>query len=273
MRWWSTKHNNDTHKLVLQSTPIFVRWSLWKNRYTCKYGRKTPNSSKVKYTIFIDTIFLLTTTFPYITWPSNWRSLRYMLEGYIHDLKVIRVCWQKPESKFVKLNIDSSALNSLGSICVDGNCRNHLGDLLFAYSSPMDIGTNNQAELEAACFCLCWCLYLGYRKVLLEMDSEISMNWIKLQTQTSWTNSELINKIYNIIIQFHDFKCYHTCREANFVADYLSKHSHTISSLRLFFTDLELPREAKAYFELHKSGMESFRRRKLKRMKNLLEIF
>lgn len=70
------------------------------------------------------------------------------------------------------------------------------------------------------------------------MDSEISVNRIKLQTQTSWINSQLINKIYNVIIQFHDFKCCHTYREANFVVDSLSKYNDVISSPRLFLTDL-----------------------------------
>ncbi|KAK4724116.1 hypothetical protein R3W88_026895 [Solanum pinnatisectum] len=40
MRWWNATHTNEAHKLILQSTPIFICWNLWKNRCSKKYGGK-----------------------------------------------------------------------------------------------------------------------------------------------------------------------------------------------------------------------------------------
>lgn len=53
----------------------------------------------------------------------------YIMEGYMHDLKVIRVCWQTPDANFVKLNIDGSALDNPNSISVGEICRYHLREL------------------------------------------------------------------------------------------------------------------------------------------------
>lgn len=103
MRRWSAKHYNDAHKLVLQSTPIFICWCLWKNRCACKYGGKSSNSFRFKFEVFKNIFFILSTAFPYISWPSNLRDMMHMLEGYIHDMKVIKVIWQKPAGDFVKL--------------------------------------------------------------------------------------------------------------------------------------------------------------------------
>lgn len=227
MRWWSTKHQNDVHKLLLQYIPIFTCWNLWKNRCSCRYDGKTLKIYKVKCAVFKYTIFLLSINFPYIRWPYKWKSLISMLKGYIHDVnvikvsmikgyihdvEVIKVCWQKPTADFVKLNTNGSALDNLGKMGVSGICRNHLGDLIFDFSSPMGVGYNNQVVLEVAYFGLCWCLHLGYKKVILEMDSELSMKWTNHQTYTSWLNSHILSKIYGVIIQFINFRCCHNYR-------------------------------------------------------------
>ncbi|KAK4709693.1 hypothetical protein R3W88_004206 [Solanum pinnatisectum] len=71
MRWWSTKYNNEAHKVILQATPIFICWNIWKNRCASKHGGKQSNTSRVKYVVYKDNYKLLTTTFPYIKWSSN----------------------------------------------------------------------------------------------------------------------------------------------------------------------------------------------------------
>ena len=101
-----------------------------------------------------------------------------MVESCSHELKITKVCWVKPTDSTIKLNNDGSTIDNPGSSGVGGICRDKKGDLIFAFSSPLGVCTNNQAELEAAFFGLSWCLHLGYTKVLLEMDSELSVKWI-----------------------------------------------------------------------------------------------
>lgn len=99
------------------------------------------------------------------------------------------------------------------------------------------------------------------------MDFELSVNWIKHKTKTSWLNSQILSKIFITTKQFQDFRCPHTYRETNFAADCLAKYNHAITAPKLFFTESQLPRQAKAYYDLDKIGMASFRRRKSKRIK------
>ncbi|XP_055814323.1 uncharacterized protein LOC129883750 [Solanum dulcamara] len=96
MRWWTSKHKNKAHKLILHATHIFICWNLWKNRCASKYGGKQSNLARVKFSIFKDTSNLLNTAFPYIDWPNNWRDLVLLTEQCYHDTKITPVCWTKP---------------------------------------------------------------------------------------------------------------------------------------------------------------------------------
>ncbi|KAK4729621.1 hypothetical protein R3W88_022609 [Solanum pinnatisectum] len=62
LRWWNTNHNNEAHKLILQSTPIFICWNLWKNRCSKKYGGKQSSMARVRHLVMLDTFKLLQTT-------------------------------------------------------------------------------------------------------------------------------------------------------------------------------------------------------------------
>ncbi|WMV46844.1 hypothetical protein MTR67_040229 [Solanum verrucosum] len=146
MRWWSTEYKNKAHKLIMQSTPIFICWNLWKNRCVKKYGGKHSNIAKVKFAVFKDTFRLLHTVFPYIEWPSSWTKLVPMIEGCTHETKVTLVQWNKPQNQWIKLNANGSALSNTGRIEVGGILRNSTGELIMAYAVPLGEGTNNQAE-------------------------------------------------------------------------------------------------------------------------------
>ncbi|WMV30198.1 hypothetical protein MTR67_023583 [Solanum verrucosum] len=145
MRWWSMPHHNEAHKIILQSTLIFICWSLWKNRCSNKYRGKQSNIARVKHLVILDTFKLLHTVFPYIPWPLNWSRLCKLLETCIHDTKITVVQWLKPPENWVKLNTDGSALSNPGSMGAGGVLRNHMGKLLFSFSVPLGEGTNNQA--------------------------------------------------------------------------------------------------------------------------------
>lgn len=123
MQWWSTKCNNEAHRLLLQATLIFICWNLWKNRCARKYGGKQSSMSRVKYAIYKDNYKLMTTTFPQIKWPSNWKELISKGEKCIHDTKVTTVLWLKPPDQWVKISSDGSALNNPGRLGARGIIR------------------------------------------------------------------------------------------------------------------------------------------------------
>uniref|UniRef100_M1DKI6 RNase H family protein n=1 Tax=Solanum tuberosum TaxID=4113 RepID=M1DKI6_SOLTU len=185
MRWWNSNYNNEAHKLIIQSTPIFICWNLWKNRCAKKYGGKQSNISRVKFVVFKDTIKLLHVVFPYISWPSSWKNICILIEQCYHDTEVTLVQWIKPPDAWVKLNTDGSALSNPGKIGAGGILRDSNGKLLFAFSAPLGEGTNNQAEVEAATFGISWCVHLNYHKVILEVDSQLLVDWLLAKSAPS----------------------------------------------------------------------------------------
>ncbi|KAH0646562.1 hypothetical protein KY284_034446 [Solanum tuberosum] len=267
MRWWSSTHYNEAHKLILQATPIFICWNLWKNRCAKKYGGKQSNIARVKHLVILDTFKLLHTTFPYISWPLGWNKLCTLIEKCTHDIKVTAVQWIKPPARWFKLNMDGSALSNPGSIGAGGVLRNSLGDIIFAFSTPLGEGTNNQAEVEAALFGLSWCVQLNYKNVILEVDSQLLVDWLMNNKSTPWSISPQMQQLHQVINQLTHFNCIHTLREANFVADSLSKHSHQLTSPHVYFSSQQLPKLTATYLQQDHAGMASFRRRKLKRIK------
>ncbi|KAK6791450.1 hypothetical protein RDI58_010531 [Solanum bulbocastanum] len=267
MRWWNTNHNNKAHKLILQSTPIFICWNLWKNRCSKKYGGKQSSIARVKHLVMLDTFKLLQTTFHYINWPLEWWRLCKLIEKCTHETKVTMVQWTKPPDKWVKVNTDRSDLCNPGRIGAGGIIRNPNGELLLAFSTPLGDGTNNQAEVEAAILGLSWCANLRYKNVILEVDSQVLVDWFKNSTAALWNLSGQMQKLQHTVTKLNHVKCIHTLREANYVADSLAKHSHQITKSQVFFNAQQLPKLAAALFKQDLAGMASFRRRKTKRIK------
>ncbi|KAH0644828.1 hypothetical protein KY284_032712 [Solanum tuberosum] len=267
IRWWNSNYNNEAHKLIIQSTPIFICWNLWKNRCSKKYGGKQFNIARVKFAVFKDIIKLLHVVFPYISWPSSWKNLCILIEQCYHDTKVTLVQWIKPSDAWVKLNTDRSALSNPGKIGAGGILRDSNGKLLFTYSAPLGEGTNNQEEVEADTFGISWCVHINYHKVILEVDSQLLVDWLLAISAPSWNITSQMQKLPMLTTHISHFKCIHTLREANYVADALSKHSHQVTTPQVYFNNQQLPKEATTHLQLDMTGTTSFRRRKIKRIK------
>lgn len=93
--------------------------------------------------MYKDIANLLSTAYPYIQWPFYRKDLVLLIEGWSHEVKPVTVVWPKPPEDIVKLNTDESALDNLGSSGVGGIYRNNCSDLIFAFSSPIGMETNN----------------------------------------------------------------------------------------------------------------------------------
>lgn len=79
-------------------------------------------------------------------------SLVSVIEKIIHEIKVATITQRKPNFTWVKLNIGRSVLSNPRRIGAGGILRNYLGNLLFDVSTPMSIGSNNKADIEAIIF-------------------------------------------------------------------------------------------------------------------------
>ncbi|KAH0694811.1 hypothetical protein KY285_021908 [Solanum tuberosum] len=190
-----------------------------------------------------------------------------LAERCYHYTKVIMVAWKRPRDQWVKLNTDCSALFNPGRIGAGGIIRDHNGEMVLAFATPLGEGTNNQAEIGAAIFGQTWAVQLGYINVILEVDSQLLVYWIMLKAKPPWSVNTQVQQLQVLIRHTHNFKCKHIFRESNFVADSLAKPSHRITSPQIYCNSQQLPKEARAYYQLDMLEMASFRRRKIKKIK------
>ncbi|WMV45633.1 hypothetical protein MTR67_039018 [Solanum verrucosum] len=266
-RWNDIQGKNEAHKTLIETLPIVVCWNLWKNRCSAKYGGKKSSSSSVKYMILKDILHLLNTVFPYICWPAQWTEVVDLIASCKHDVKVTCVTWKTPPPSSYKLNTDGSALHNPGKIGGGGILRDEQGKIIYAFALPLGEGTNNQAEIQAASYGLNWCIQHGYNKIILEVDSELLTKWI-LQTATPpWRIQKFVQELQKLASQCETFQCNHIYREANSTADTLSKQSHKKDITQHYYTYNQLPYAARGSYILEKMGVQSFRRKKLKRIK------
>ena len=160
------------------------------------------------------------------------------------------VTWNQSPDQKIKTNTDGSALTNPAKIWASGILRNKEGKLVVAFTTPLGEGTNNIDEIEDAIFCLIWALELGYRIILLEHDSQLVVHWILQKASPKWSIIAQIGRLQNLITQAKNFKCIHVLREANCVADALSKQSHKTATPQVYLNSHQLPKEVKAYYQL-----------------------
>ncbi|XP_015064690.1 uncharacterized protein LOC107009897 [Solanum pennellii] len=159
------------------------------------------------------------------------------------------------------------AAQSIIQLGAGGILRDKSGRLVMTFTTPLGEGTNNKAELEAAILGLTWALELGYRNIILELDSQLVVHWILKKVAPQWSIITQLGRLQNLISQTQNFKCLHVFREANWVADALSKHSHKTTTPQVYFNIQHTPKKARPYYHLDLLQMPSFRRNKTKRIK------
>lgn len=189
------------------------------------------------------------------------------MESCTQEVKIITVMWSKPPISILKLNTDGSALSNLGKIGGGGIFRDHQGNMIYAFTVPLGEGTNNQAEIQAPSGGLHWCIHHGYRKIVLEVDSELLTRWLNSDAAPPWKIQNHIRARNDHINQLEYFECNHIYREGNSTANILSKWSHKEDIPQHFYTVQQLHAAAKGSFILERLGMTSFRRKKLKRVR------
>ena len=126
-----------------------------------------------------------------------------------------------------------------------GTLREKQGKVVMAFATPLGEGTNNKAKIEASIFGLTWALELGYRNIILELDSQLVVQWVLKKAVPQWSIITQLGRLQHLINQVHNIKCIHVFREENCVADALSKHSHNIANPLVYFHIHQLPKEAK----------------------------
>ncbi|WMV30239.1 hypothetical protein MTR67_023624 [Solanum verrucosum] len=267
MNWRSIQYSNEIHKLLNQALPIFICWNLWKNRCSVKYGGKQSSIGKVfaKHLIFKDMIQLLITVFPYLQWSSSWKEVITMIEKYRHEIKVIPICWEKPTEGVYKLNTYGSALTNPGKIGGGGILRDDQGNMVYAYAIPLGFGSNNKIEMQAATHGVNWCLQHGYRKIILEVNSELLSKWLNHNSSPPWQIQQHMQELLAISLSISNANI----PSAKLIAQLIIYLNGVIDkiSFNIFTLIINYLGHLKEVIFRKKMGMQNFRRKRLRRIK------
>ncbi|XP_058111572.1 uncharacterized protein LOC131254888 [Magnolia sinica] len=99
-------------------------------------------------------------------------------------VEVVR--WSQPRAGWVKINVDGSALGNPRLSGGAGVCRGERGNFIFAFVAGYDHGSNVHVELRAFHDGLLLCLSTGLRKIIVESDSRLIINFIFEKASLGW---------------------------------------------------------------------------------------
>ena len=90
--------------------------------------------------------------------------------------------FDKPHQPFLNLNTDARELDNPEKIGGGRIVRDHQGNMIYAFTITLGIGTKNHAEIQEGSHGLDWCIQHGYKKIQLEVDPELVTRWLLNQT-------------------------------------------------------------------------------------------
>lgn len=128
--------------------------------------------------------------------------------------------------------------------------RDYSGEVIAAKAVFFGSGTSLFAELQALYVGMCECLRLGLTKVLIESDSKLVVDMLTSKSTWPWQHYSILRQL-SLFLTNGEFLLHHIFREANAVADGLSKLASS-SREDFLFTSVSLPHLLKGLVALDK---------------------
>ncbi|XP_042969986.1 uncharacterized protein LOC122302667 [Carya illinoinensis] len=132
------------------------------------------------------------------------------------------VCWVCLKESWVKLNIDGSSRENLRKAGAGGLIRDSRGNLVLAFSYPLDFGTNNYAEFMSLLHGVRHVRRLGFRNVEIEMNSMVVVNWILASNCPIWYLEDYWIELMELLCNIN-FSIRHVYRQGSSPTDFLAK--------------------------------------------------
>lgn len=104
-----------------------------------------------------------------------------------------QIGWQPPVSNWCKINTDRAAKGYPTWISCGGILRDSIGEWISGFGANLGVGTVNEAELWALYYGLQLAWNEGQRRVIVEMDSQIILGWIKQEPSQAHSLRVLIH--------------------------------------------------------------------------------
>ncbi|XP_071933890.1 uncharacterized protein [Coffea arabica] len=162
------------------------------------------------------------------------------------------VRWEMPSTGICKLNTDGCSLGNPGISGGGGVLRDSSGSLIFGFSIPLGELISLQTETRSLLYGVQQCLSRGFSRVQVEVDSLLLVNILRGKSRCPWRVRSKIESIQTVLRM--GWSVEHCYREANQVADALSKVGALGSGIVIYTSQSALPRPARGAMVLDSTG-------------------
>ena len=173
-------------------TPGFIIWNVWKEINQRIFKKEKANPQKL-YDLILKQIREIVNTIVcnILETPPSKMELRTLRILGLHNIipqglgknkttkNTKKDCWQPPPNNYLKFNIDGASKGNPGSAGFGGVLRNEDRRIILIFHNHLGKSTNNMAELMAMEQCLEILTENRSSNVIIEVDSEITINSIK----------------------------------------------------------------------------------------------
>ncbi|PKU77129.1 Putative ribonuclease H protein [Dendrobium catenatum] len=251
--------HNTTLGHIKVVTAISLIWFLWMDRNDAKHRNIPMNHNRIiartkeKINSLYKVNLLNQKQFRGFKFVAN--KLNTNIFDYIHEPCFKFVIWKKPNIDYIKVNTDGSVFdNNYGC---GGIIRNYKGNLIVAFSSPINKCSVLYAELMAIYKALQLCLSSGYFKIWLEVDAILVINCLAADYIGNFDTFYILKDIKKMLSHL-DYKISHIWREGNSAADFLAKNGAKLHQYTLFYNN-DIPFILRGLINLDKSGLPYIR--------------
>lgn len=191
-KWRRSISGNKDPNLAWAFTPRFIIWNVWKERNNRIFKSEKANPHKLYDFILKQIRETDNTTMHNI--PENalskeeLRALKLLESQGITPqgigkkdtvMNIEKDFWHPPLKNYLKFNIDGASKGNPRKASFGGVLRNEEGRLILIFHSHLGKAINNMVELMALEQCLEIMLQIRSPNVIIEADSEITINSIK----------------------------------------------------------------------------------------------
>ncbi|XP_077233342.1 uncharacterized protein LOC143875615 [Tasmannia lanceolata] len=159
--------------------------------------------------------------FRFVSAFDHWEGWSIICMESVTKVKT-RPSWSPPSPGSLKLNFDGSSIDNPGAAGVGGLCRNHKGEVLWAYSGPIGLADSNEAEVRAVHSGLLSMPRLECDRIIVEGDSLNVIRWLSGAASPPWRIVPLFEEIEDRS-KGSSIVYRHVRRSANADADSLAK--------------------------------------------------
>ncbi|CAN1184265.1 Putative ribonuclease H protein At1g65750 [Linum perenne] len=140
----------------------------------------------------------------------------------------IQIAWEPGRQGWVVLNSDGSVLHPSSKAAAGGLIRDELGRCLMAFSYNLGRCSITRAELRGAVHGLSIAWNLGYRRVLVQMDSAEAIAILEAKGEIDHQHAMEVIQYRELLTRDWTVKIKHIYREANKAADSLANRGHSL---------------------------------------------